>query len=238
MWIDTTHRSTAIETMDDLEMSGDLLIDTLDKLATINQWLGGNRVALSGLKVLLEDIPTKNTLSIIDLGCGNGDILRRIAEFGRNQGYKFELLGIDANQTTIDYAIELSKEYPEISYKKQDVLSEEFQEIKYDIALCTLFLHHFENEVALNFIKGVLKNTSIGLIVNDLHRHPVAYYLFKSLSLFINNKMIREDGLTSVLKSFKRKDLEHFAQQIPHKSTIRWKWAFRYQWMVKIDDRY
>jgi len=230
--VDTTHRSKKTEIMDDLDMTGELLIDSLDKIATINQWLGGNQVALSGLKALLKNHPDEKELSIVDLGCGNGDILREIAKFGRKRGFKFQLLGIDANQTTIDYAIELSKNYPEIKYLKQDVLSAEFREIKYDIALCTLFLHHFEDDVALNLIQSIVKNARIGLIVNDLHRHPMAYYLFKLLTLPVKNKMMKEDGLLSILKGFKRKDLQRFANQITFKSTIKWKWAFRYQWII------
>jgi len=68
--------------MDDLNMTGDVLIDSLDKIATINQWLGGNQVALNGLKLLLKNHPNEEELSIVDLGCGNGDILREIAKFG------------------------------------------------------------------------------------------------------------------------------------------------------------
>ncbi len=230
--VDTTHRSKETEIMDDLDMEGELLIDSLDKIATINQWLGGNQVALSGLKSLLKNHPKEKVLSIVDLGCGNGDILREIAKFGRKRGLKFQLLGIDANQATIDYAIKLSKDYPEIKYIKQDVLSDEFQHLKYDIALCTLFLHHFEDKIALNLIQSILKNADIGLIINDLHRHRMAYYLFNLLTLFIKNKMVREDGLLSILRGFKRKDLEHFASQITSKSTIKWKWAFRYQWII------
>lgn len=231
--IDTTHRSKEIEIMDDLDMTGEVLTDSLDKLAIINQWLGGNNVALNGLKALLKKHPNEKEFSIADLGCGNGDTLREFAKFGRKHGLKFQLLGIDANQTTIDYAIELSKDYPEIKYLKQDVLSEEFKHLKYDIAFCTLFLHHFEDDIALNLVQSILKNSRIGLVVNDLHRHPLAYYLFTFITLFIKNKMVRDDGLVSILKSFKRKDFERFAQQIVAKSTtIKWKWAFRYQWVV------
>ena len=104
--------------------------------------------------------------------------------------------------------------------------------MKYDIALCTLFLHHFEDKIALNLIKSILKNARIGLVVNDLHRHSLAYRLFQLLTLFIKNKMVRDDGLVSILKGFKRKDLQYFANQITFKSTIKWKWAFRYQWII------
>jgi 2-polyprenyl-3-methyl-5-hydroxy-6-metoxy-1,4-benzoquinol methylase len=233
MFVDTSNRSADIEIMDDLEMNGDLLIKTLDQIAGINKWLGGNGLTIDGIKTLLLNQPNDKKISIIDLGCGNGDMLREVAEFGQKNGYKFKLLGIDANQATIDYAIQLSADFPEITYKKENVLSKEFETHTYDIALCTLFLHHFEDNVALTFIKVLLKNAKIGAVINDLHRHRLAYYLFKLLTLFINNDMVKTDGLISILRGFKRKDLERFSNKVNCKSTITWRWAFRYQWIIK-----
>jgi len=159
-------------------------------------------------------------------------MLRKVAHFGRKNGYKFDLLGIDANQATIDYAIQLSANFPEITYKKEDVLSKEFATHTYDIAMCTLFLHHFEDPIALDFIQTLLKNAKIGVVINDLHRHWLAYYLFKLLTSVVGNEMTREDGLTSILKAFKRQDLDRFSKKLNFKSTITWRWAFRYQWII------
>ncbi|MFT4754264.1 MAG: 2-polyprenyl-3-methyl-5-hydroxy-6-metoxy-1,4-benzoquinol methylase [Salibacteraceae bacterium] len=232
MLIDTTNRSNEIEIMDDFDMSGEILTDSLDKLANINKWLGGNKITIDGIKAVLKNHPKDKVISIIDLGCGNGDMLIRVADFGRKNGFKFQLLGLDANQATIDYAIQLSGDYPEISYGKEDVLSKEFQTRTYDIALCTLFLHHFEDEVALGFIRTMVNNSKIGVVINDLHRHPMAYYLFTLLSLTIKNHMVKSDGLKSILKGFKRIDLERFSDKLNVKSTISWRWAFRYQWII------
>ena len=232
MFIDTTNRSTKIEIMDDLDMSGKTLINSLDQLANINKWLGGNKTTIDSLKTILKTNPKDKMISIVDLGCGNGDMLRKVAHFGRKNGYKFDLLGIDANQATIDYAIQLSANFPEITYKKEDVLSKEFATHTYDIAMCTLFLHHFEDPIALNFIQTLLKNAKIGVVINDLHRHWLAYYLFKLLTSVFGNEMTREDGLTSILKAFKRQDLDRFSKKINFKSTITWRWAFRYQWII------
>lgn len=233
MTINTAHRSTKKEIMDDLDMSGTLLISSLDQLANINQWLGGNRITIKGLKTLLQNVSKAQTVSIVDLGCGNGDMLRKVAAFGKKNGYTFQLMGIDANQATIDYAIELSVNFPEITYSKEDVLSKEFSAHTYDIAMCTLFLHHFEDQVALNLIETLIQKAKFGLIVNDLHRHWLAYYLFSLLTLVLRNHMTREDGLTSILKAFKRKDLERFSNKIGYKSTLTWRWAFRYLWIIK-----
>ena len=101
MFVNTTNRTDAIEIMDDLSMSGAVLCDTLDKLDTINKWLGGNAVTLNGIKKLVRNHPKSNELTIIDLGCGGGGMLRKIANYGRKNGYRFKLIGVDANEHII-----------------------------------------------------------------------------------------------------------------------------------------
>ena len=233
LFIDTTYRSNKTEIMDDFNMKGELLRDTLDKLGKINKLLGGNSVTLNGIRQLLEGKPKDKTYAIIDLGCGHGDILRLIADFGRKEGYNFQLIGIDANQDAIDYASELSVEYSELSFENKDIFSEDFQNMNYDIALATLFLHHFKTDELEVLLKQLASSAKLGLVINDLHRSEIAYGLFKLLSLVISNQMIIDDGLTSILRAFKRKDLENLAQKLNLKSEIRWKWAFRYQWLIK-----
>ena len=233
--VDTSHRSSEMEIMDDFTMEGVLFRDTLDKLEIINRFLGGNSVTINGLKNLLKNQSKNKTITIVDLGCGNGDILRDVAKFGRKNNYSFNLIGIDANLAAIEYAKELSKEYSELSFKTLDILSEDFKKQSYDVVLCTLFLHHFKNEELISFLKTTTNKATIGVVVNDLHRHKLAYYLFKLIGFFIKNKMVRQDGLTSVLRAFKRKDLENISKKIKVHFSIQWKWAFRYLWILKKD---
>jgi len=233
--VDTSHRSSEMEIMDDFTMEGVLFRDTLDKLEIINRFLGGNSVTINGLKNLLKNQSKNKTITIVDLGCGNGDILRDVAKFGRKNNYSFNLIGIDANLAAIEYAKELSKEYSELSFKTLDILSEDFKKQSYDVVLCTLFLHHFKNEELISFLKTTTNKATIGVVVNDLHRHKLAYYLFKLIGFFIKNKMVRQDGLTSVLRAFKREDLENIAKEIKVHFSIQWKWAFRYLWILKKD---
>jgi len=232
IFISTKHRTDKEELMDDFSIGGDLLRDTLDKLENINRWLGGNKVTVNGLKSILKHHPKEQEITIVDIGCGHGDILRDVAKFGRKHKYKFKLLGVDANPTAIEYANELSLEYQELSFKTQDIFSVEFQKQEFDVVLATLFLHHFKEPELISFLKNTLKQTKIGIVVNDLHRHKLAYYLFLLLSLFIKNKMIIEDGLTSVLRGFKRKELKSMSIKLEVKPNIKWKWAFRYLWII------
>ncbi|OBX26676.1 methyltransferase family protein [Gelidibacter algens] len=234
--VNTTYRTEAEEIMDDFSIAGPILNDALDKLAIINKLLGGNSVTLNGLKVLVKNQPKNKPITIIDLGCGGGDILRAIAQYGKKEGYNFQLIGVDANKNATDYAATLSTNYENISFVHVDVFSEEFKAMRYDIVITTLFLHHFKGAVLLQLVKHLVKTANMGIVVNDLHRHRLAYYLFKLITIPVKNKMIIEDGLTSVLRGFKRKELVDLSKQLNSNHQLNWKWAFRYQWILKSSE--
>lgn len=235
MVINTKYRTDEPEIMDDFAMEGEELRDALDKIAKINQLLGGNQLTLQGIQSLLKPISKEKEVTIVDIGCGGGDMLRKLAEFGKQNGYHFRLIGIDANAYTISHAEQLSKEYTNISYRCEDIFDCNFKELHYDIVLCTLTLHHFKDEEILRLMQLFYENASIGIVINDLHRSAIAYRLFQALCfVFRLNAMSREDGLTSILRGFKKEELEQFsvALQVENHS-IKWKWAFRYQWIVR-----
>jgi 2-polyprenyl-3-methyl-5-hydroxy-6-metoxy-1,4-benzoquinol methylase len=232
MPINTKYRTEEEEIMDDFSLEGEELRDALDKIASINQLLGGNQLTLQGVKKLIN---SGDEVTIVDVGCGNGDMLRALAKFGIKKKIKFNLIGIDANAFTIDYAIKLSKKYPNISYKCEDIFSEVFSQLEYDILLCTLTLHHFKKEQINYLIEVFIKQARIGIVINDLHRNIIAYRAFQVLCfIFKLNRMSREDGLVSILRGFKKQELINFSNINKLENyTINWKWAFRYQWIIK-----
>ncbi|PXY42099.1 methyltransferase [Flavobacterium cheongpyeongense] len=234
MSINTKYRTLQAEIMDDFLLQGTELREALDQIARINQLLGGNKITLNGTKEILKRVHKSKTIVIADIGCGNGDMLRMLADYGLKNNLKFKLIGIDANVFTVNYAKALSKEYTNITYLCLDIFSEEFSKIHYDIVLCTLTLHHFTNEQILNIITIFKDKASMGIIINDLHRSKLAYRLFKIICILFNlKKMPREDGLVSILRGFKKKELEEFSKKLNLLNyTIDWKWAFRYQWII------
>jgi hypothetical protein len=232
--VNTKYRSNEQEIMDDLSMEGDLLRNTLDQLVLINKRLGGNKVTIKGLHTLLKTEPKDVPISIVDLGCGSGDILRAVADYGRKNNFTFNLTGIDANEYTVNYARKLSVNYPEISYFYMDVQSIEFSGIRFDVVITTLFLHHFTDREIERLLIPIVNKISIGVVINDLHRCRTAYYLFKAVCLFIKNPMVKKDGAVSVLRGFKKNELISISKKLNStRSTIRWRWAFRFQWIIK-----
>lgn len=235
MLLSTKYRTTKEESLDNFSLKGEELRDALDKIASINQWLGGNKITLDGINELLINWPKEKPISVVDIGCGNGDMCRAIANFGIQKGLTINLLGIDANAYAINHAEAISAAYPAISYAVLNVFDEDFAALEYDIALCTLTLHHFTDEEIITLMSLLVKKAKIGIVINDLQRSAVAYRLFQLICfVFRLNNLSKEDGLISILRGFKKRDLDFFSNQLNVKAyRINWRWAFRYQWIIK-----
>lgn len=230
--LDLTRRANDPEIMDDLECSGDVVEQTLRELDFINRWLGGNAVTLSGIKKLLGKRSQDNrVISIADLGCGSGDLLRQLAVYGRTNGIRMELKGIDANPNIVSYARNHCIDYPEISFESVNVFSEDFARQEFDIIAGTLFFHHFDDKSLGELLSRLVRQARIGLLINDIHRHPIAYHSIRLLTRFLSSSsMVRYDAPLSVRRAFTRQDwLSLFDSAGIKAYQISWKWAFRWK---------
>ena len=236
--INTKNRTNQSEIMDDFDMKGEVLRDALDKIAKINRLLGGNKLTLQGVKNIIYKNPLIKKITIVDVGCGNGDMLRVLADYAATINLELELIGIDANQFTVNHAKKLSKVYPNINYRCEDIFDKPFATLHYDIVLCTLTLHHFKDEEIIHLLKVFKINAKLGIVINDLHRSALSYRLFQLLCfVFGLNAMSKEDGLVSILRGFKKHELEDFSKKLSLKNySIAWKWAFRYQWIINTNQ--
>ena len=218
--------------MDDLESSGEVIDQTLRELETINKWLGGNHVTINGLDLLMQKAGVvRPTLTIADLGCGGGDMLMMIANWARKRGQDINLIGIDANPNIVEFAKKNTKNYPEISYRAINIFSDEFKALKYDIATSTLFTHHFNDRELIKLFTQIKSQASLGMVINDLHRHWFAYHSIKWLTAaFSKSVMVRNDAAVSVLRSFHRNEIAKILNRSNISDySVQWMWAFRWQ---------
>jgi SAM-dependent methyltransferase len=225
------NRSLGTEIMDDLDCAGEVVRQTLRELDVINRWLGGNRVTVDGYKKLIKQHDLKKPLIVADIGCGSGELLKIIKKVSPQESSFF---GIDANKHIVAYAQQHVVRHSEIKIMCEDILSSPFQQKEFDVIIATLFLHHFSSDQLIAIFNTALKQTRVGLVVNDLHRHWFAYYSIKFLtSIFSKSHMVRHDAPLSVLRGFKRSELEEILNRAGiHKYALSWKWAFRWQLII------
>lgn len=221
--------------MDDLSLASDALRRNLDELETINTWLGGYAPVLDALDRLRPHFPAGRPLRLADLGSGGGDTLRQIARWARRHAIPVELTGIDANPFMLDYAASKARQYPEINFRRQDIFSAEFQAQPFDILTCSLFCHHFSDAALVDLLPKWQQQAGVAVIINDLHRHPLAYHSIRWLTrLFRGSYLVQNDAPLSVARAFTRLNWQQLLQQAGIRQyTLRWRWAFRWQVIIR-----
>ncbi|MBT8320425.1 MAG: methyltransferase domain-containing protein [Eudoraea sp.] len=223
------NRTNEAELMEDATLAPETLNAVLRDVSLANRLLGGDRITHNAVLRILRKDPAKE-YSIMDVGCGEGTMLRQLALICRKNKYKVKFTGLDINRAAIKLAETYSMDFPEIKYHAGDLLQDDLEELVSDIVLCTLTLHHIPSPQIPQFLEKLTNEARIAVIVNDLQRSPWAYYLFKIFSaIFIKTKIARHDGLVSVKRGFRRKELFAFSSQVPeYYPKVKWKWAFRY----------
>jgi 2-polyprenyl-3-methyl-5-hydroxy-6-metoxy-1,4-benzoquinol methylase len=233
---DFSKRSSDEEIMDDLNCSGEVVNQTLRELETINALLGGNYVTLDGLRQLLDETDKKDSISIADLGCGGGDILKLIRKWGNRKQFSLVLTGIDANPNITTFAEKQTPSSCKIEYEAIDIFSDKFTLRQFDVMVGTLFFHHFSSQQLADFFRQAKDQVTIGIVINDIHRHWFAYYSIKWLTqIFSRSSMVKFDAPLSVLRAFRKSELKEIMQRAGITNyTIRWMWAFRWQVVIRV----
>lgn len=223
-----------LEIMDQEELSAKDLKSAYKDINRSNYLLGGYRATYNSILQLCNSDQNKS-IDLIDVGCGEGGMLRYLADQFRKKGYHLRFYGLDLSQQAIDLAIEQSSEYPEIEYYQADILNKDLPINKCEFVTSTLTMHHFNDENIVNFVGRCADLAEKAVVINDLQRSKLAYYLFKIFSaIFIRSPIAKSDGLMSIRKGFSKYELVHFSNSlVEFMHQIQWKWAFRYVWVLK-----
>ncbi|MDQ6609466.1 MAG: methyltransferase domain-containing protein [Bacteroidota bacterium] len=225
------HRSYKKELLDNDDIPFVAIKRNMQELDFINRKLGGHDITLDGIVELIKKAPIFNKpLTIIEIGCGGGDNLRAIKEWAKHIKLPVQLLGIDNNEECNVFAKEQDRnsgiQFIHSDYKLVAI------ETKPDIIFSSLFCHHFTDEELVFQLKWMQQNSVLGFFMNDLHRHPLAFYSIRFLTaLFSKSYLVKNDAPLSVLRGFIKEDWQRLfgAAQIENYSA-KWRWAFR--WLV------
>ena len=229
---DLRTRSKVPEKMDDLTVPEGEVRRALNEIDRINRWFGGYKVVFDALNRL--NWP-REPVVIMDLGCGEGGILRAISAWADKKHKQVRLVGVDINETMTRYAGNKSLRFPDVSFRTADVFDDKLLTEEPHIVICSLFAHHFDGEDLVKLVQQMNHLARHAVIINDPHRNRIAYHSIKIFTtLFSRAYLVKFDAPLSVARSLTRREWENVlkAAGIKH-YTIRWRWAWRWEIIIE-----
>ena len=153
----------------------------------------------------------------------------RIVDLARKIGAKLQIDALDQQAATLEIAGKLSADYPEISYVETNIL--EWQPAEpYDIALCSLALHHFSDEDAVRVVRRCRELSRKFVLVSDLRRGLLATIgVYLLTALIFREPMTRYDGRLSAARAFSFTEMDELARQAGWKNFCHRKFRFAQQ---------
>ncbi|MFN3329675.1 MAG: methyltransferase domain-containing protein, partial [Pyrinomonadaceae bacterium] len=135
-------------------------------------------------------------------------------EWARENKKQAKLVGLELNERAARAILEESRNFDEIEAVRADAMRLPFCDDAFDYVICSLFIHHFREEEITWIFSEMARVASRKIIVIDLERNRIAYYLYLAFSrIFLRNRLVREDGARSILRGLWKTELEKLAEQ-------------------------
>lgn len=185
---------------------------SLELVDGVDRWLGGRRALRRHLDRLDVD---GQRLRVLDVGCGAGHGLLALRERWTGQGRGGFLVGVDRHPQIASLAGRNVGDVREVAVVRGDALRLPFATDAFDLAVCTLTLHHFFGHEALAVVQELARVARLRILVNDLERHVLNYLAARvlALTLWRRSPLTRHDGPLSVRRSFTRGELRRLGEE-------------------------
>jgi ubiquinone/menaquinone biosynthesis C-methylase UbiE len=213
---DFSQRADETELMDDFSRPDSEFDQAYRELAVINRRLGG-------IRAIERFLPARDGLRILDVAAGGCDIgealtLRR----------RCSIVSLDLKARGLRYC---SRTLPVVG----DALELPFRHNSFDVVICSLAFHHLSNNECIRVLAEMWRAARERVIVNDLHRHPVAHASIGLLARFFSKSvMVKHDGPASVRRAFSPADLMEIGRRAGVRARVYRSFPFR---LVLVADK-
>jgi len=211
------------EFMDDPDCDLDLLHATYKQFQTVNKLLGGwHQIYKSHIRPALSAAGDDATL--LDIGCGGGDILSLLDSFCRRDNLTVHFTGIEPDVRAIHYVEK--QEWPE-NFTFLNTTSHELvqQNSAYTVIISNHLVHHLSAAELNQVCSDAEKLAQTKVIFSDIERSAIGYMCFKTIApLLFRNSFIVADGVRSIRRSYKKDELD---QRLPNTWSVRRQFPFR-----------
>ena len=222
---DLSRRSRQEEQMDAPGLDAAVYERVLHDLARLNRW---TFTAWPAIAFLGRATGSKGNVRVLDVGFGDGDVLRTIARWARRRGVGAELVGVDLNEKSLQGARAATPPDLTIDYRVGDYAD---QAGPWDFVISSQVAHHMTDEQLTTFLRYMEAEAKRGWLICDLHRHRFAHAGFPLLARLLRvHRITREDGRLSIARSFRREEWESALREAgiaPDQVRIVRRFAFR-----------
>lgn len=192
-------RAQAEELMDADDLPAEIYAAVVADLARVNVVTMAARPTLA---FLARHTTRGRRYRLLDVGYGDGDMLRRIARWGAKRGVVFDLVGVDLNPRSEIAARSHTPAGYSIEWRTGDYAATAGE--GWDFVVSSLVAHHMSHEQLVAFVRFMTAEAHAGWLVNDLHRHAFAYRGWPLLAgLFRWHRIVRHDGHLSIARSYR-----------------------------------
>ncbi len=216
------------EIMDKADLEPRLHVHALNGLARINRFSGTSGMIWQSIRHLATT--ANGRLRILDLATGGGDLPIALWQRSQRQGLSLQIEGCDKSETALHHARQSAQRCgAEINFFQLDLIADDIPP-DFDIVLCSLFLHHLENQSVVDLLTKIRERVNRMLVVSDLRRSYAGYLLACSATqLLSRSSIVHTDGARSVRAAFTVSEIQSIADQAGLScACVRRKWPFRY----------
>jgi len=230
---DLSRRNRQPEVMDQPDLDAGSMVETLDGLSLVNALTFSARIVWPDIAASHERRPGRR-LRVLDVACGGGDTLLRLHRKAQRAGLDIDFAGCDISPVAVDHArATVEKAGAEIAFFAHDVTRDALPE-GFDMIMCSLFLHHLDEDEAIAFLRGAAQRAGERLLIHDLRRSRMSHLFARIGTRFLMlNDICREDGARSVEGAFTPQEAADLAREagldgaetvtrFPFRYLVRW----------------
>ena len=193
-------RADAVELLDSGCLSLPEVEQNLVDLARLNRLPGGTAASVDGIRHLIGN---GRDPRILDAGTGQADMPMA---FGR---HGWRTVALDPNPDVLLVARRATENEPRVEVVEGDVRRLPFGDGEFDVAHCSLLVHHLEPDEAVSALRELARVARLGVVVNDLRRGllPMAA-TWVTVTALGRSRVTRQDGMTSVQRAYTLDELD------------------------------
>lgn len=205
--MDLGKRSDKLELMDDPECDTVKLIRTVQQFKVINPLFSGAQKLIKRHFLKQLKSGTKKAYTFVDLGAGGCDIALWVSSWCRKRDINIKIICIENDLKIVPYAQEQIASHDDITLL--DVSAFDIpRDSEYDFIYSNHFLHHLPNTAIIELLK-ILDSVGRSFLMNDLKRSIWSFIGYKIFAgLFLHRSFANYDGGLSILRGFRRVELD------------------------------